>query len=70
MKLFTKMHLLAALEQNNLPHTYKSLLKMEREGIIPTSGGLEFSMNRQRLYTEEEINDIVSKVRVNKNDEK
>ncbi len=62
---FSKKHLLAALKKANLPHTHKSLIKYERAGIIPTSANpLSFGVtNTWRLYTAEEIEQIVQKVK-------
>lgn len=68
MKVYTKKHLLDALAKEGLPATYKSLLKYEKMGIIPNNGkseGLGSAAN-WRLYTEEEIKDIVSKVKAHK----
>lgn len=60
MELFTKIHLLEALEKAKLPHTYKALLNFERKGIIPTAFN---RLNTQRLYTKQEIEDIVRKIK-------
>lgn len=68
MKIYTKMHLLAALKDAGLPSTYKSLLKMEREGVVPGSAGNDNSIpgRSQRFYTETEIVEIVDRVKLHK----
>jgi len=65
MKVFTKKHLLDALQKEGLPATYKSLLKYEKLGIIPLQGSAEGVGNASnwRLYTEDEIKSIVAKVK-------
>lgn len=67
MKVLTKKHLLEALAKEGLPSSYKSLLKYERLGIVPTKGAVERSGN-WRLYTEQEIKEIVQMVREHKDD--
>lgn len=68
MKVYTKKHLLEALSKEGLPATYKSLLKYEKLGIIPTNGSAEGvgTAGNWRLYTEEEIKSIVVKVKQHK----
>lgn len=62
--MYSKQHLLAALEKKNLPHSYKSLLQLERKGVIPKANNAVGMgpTNTWRLYTEEEINEIVNLV--------
>ena len=63
--MFSKQHLLAALEKEKLPHSYKSLLQLERKGVIPQPNnaiGLG-NTNRWRLYTKEEIEEIVQRMK-------
>lgn len=64
MKLLTKMHLLEALKAAGVPHTYKTLIRYEKAGIIPQSTtSIEYEIGpRRRLYTEDEIKEIVAKV--------
>lgn len=64
------MHLLAALKKEGLPSTYKSLLKMEREGIIPqANNAIGFGVtDRWRLYSQEDIKNIVLRVKNHKNE--
>lgn len=68
MKVFTKKHLLDALAKEGLPATYKSLLKYEKLGIIPTQSNVEGvgSAGNWRLYTEDDIKTIVAKVKEHK----
>lgn len=61
MKIFTKSSLLSALKVAGLPHSYKWLLKAEKEGLIPRDN--EIGVNNHRFYTEDEIKSIVSKVK-------
>lgn len=66
MKLYSKKHLLDKLEKEGLPHTYKSLLSWERDGIIPTGkkNGLDFGQqNVWRMYTEEEVKEIIQTIK-------
>jgi hypothetical protein len=65
------MHLLNALKVAGLPSTYKTLLKMERDGVISRGGNdAEAVGNRDRFYSEQEIKDIVVKVKAHKNERK
>ena len=76
MKVLTKLHLLKALKEANdksvknggpqIPSNYKSLMDLERDGVIPRGGGI-VSPRNDRLYTQEEIDDIVRKVVAYKN---
>lgn len=65
MELYSKQHLLKALEEAGLPHTYKSLLKYEKMGVLPGSNnaiGMGVT-NRWRLYTKPEIESAVLKLK-------
>ena len=62
MEVYTKKHLLEALAKAGLPSSYKSLLEIERRGVIPRGGMLK-SVNDDRFYTLEEINSIVEQVK-------
>lgn len=63
-KLFSKKHLLKALKKAGLPYSYPSLVTMERKGIIPQSdNAIGVGTNRWRLYTKEELDMIVERVR-------
>lgn len=67
MVIYTKMHLLEALKKEGLPWSYKSLLKMERDGVIKRDENTMGIPNRsQRFYSEDEIKDIVNQVRLSK----
>lgn len=68
MKVFTKKHLLEALKKEGLPSSYKSLIKYENMGVIPTSLNVEGLGNagNWRLYTEQDIKEIVRKVKEHK----
>ena len=63
-KLFSKKYLLVALKKAGLPYSYKALIKYERRGIIPQpESAVGFgSMKKWRLYTQEEIDEIVQKM--------
>ena len=75
MEVYTKKHLLDALKKAHdesvakggpaLPYTYKSLLVLEKQGIIRRGGEIK-SANNDRFFTREEIEDIVSKVKAKK----
>lgn len=72
MKVFTKIHLLQALKEAGLPCTYRSLLNYERQGIINRGGGEIESASNDRYFTEQEIKEIVEKIKVlkTKNEDK
>lgn len=63
IKVYTKIHLLKALKEAGLPSTYKSLLNYERQGIINRGGGEMQSASNDRYFTEQEIKDIVEKIK-------
>lgn len=66
MKLFTKIHLIEALKNVGIVIAYKTIIEYERKGIIPTSkNGIEYEVRpgRTRFYTEEELKNIVEKVK-------
>ena len=63
--IYTKMHLLAALKEAGLPHSYKGLMKLEAQGLIPRGGEIK-STNNDRFYTKEEIDSIVQTVKEKK----
>lgn len=63
IKVYTKIHLLQALKKAGLPHTYKSLLNYERQGIV-NRGGEMIGASNDRYFTEQEIADIVEKIKV------
>lgn len=65
IKVYTKIHLLNALREAGLPHTYKSLLNYERQGIISRGGEVESASN-DRYFTADEISQIVEKIRISK----
>ena len=65
MKVYTKIHLLKALKKAGLPHTYKSLLNYEKQGIIDRGGEIESASNN-RYFTEQEIKTIVAKIKEQK----
>ena len=60
--VFTKQFLQLALKREHLPFSYKTLLRYERDGIIPKST----SSMTMRLYSQEEIDTIVSLVQTYK----
>lgn len=59
----TKQDLIKALKQAKLPHSYHTILKYERFGIIPR---MSERKGKDRFYTQDEINDIVKKVKAYK----
>lgn len=72
MKYFTKKHLLEQLRiaHNNskaqggpdIPHTYKTLLVYEKMGFLERKSDVEMGgTSNWRLYTEQDIQDIVKK---------
>lgn len=62
VKVYTKIHLLKALKEAGLPHTYKSLLNYEKQGVV-NRGGEIVSASNDRYFTESEITEIVEKIR-------
>lgn len=71
VKVYTKIHLLQALKDAGLPHTYKSLLNYEKQGVIDRGGEI-VAANNDRYFTELEIKQFVEKIRglKNKNEDK
>jgi hypothetical protein len=68
MKIYTRKHLSKALDKANLPSSPKALSEYEAKGIIPRGGSFEIVNRRNdRFYTQEEIAEIVEKVRQYKN---
>lgn len=68
MQVLTKIHLLKALKKAGLPHSYKSLIKYEKAGIIKRDSTLDIKGNHaDRFYTQEEIDEIVAKLKAYKN---
>lgn len=65
MKIYTKKHLLETLTKEGLPSSYKSLMKYEKLGVVPVKGGFlgHGSARNWRLYTKEEIDNIVDRIR-------
>lgn len=58
--MFTKKDLLSRLREENLPCSLNSLLKMEREGIITKPAQMmNYGYGEIRIYTQEEIEDII-----------
>jgi len=68
MKIFTKSSLLNALKEAGLPHSYKWLLKAEKDGLIPRDN--EIGVNNHRFYTEDEIKSIVNIVKNHKKNDR
>lgn len=69
MKVITRKDLLEVLKKEGLPYSYKSLLKYEQMGILPrpeNSTGFGVSNRSMRIYTEQEIQDAVSKLKEHK----
>ena len=68
LKLYTRTHLREALEKVGLPSSPKALNEYEAKGIIPRGGNIELMNARNdRFYTQEELAEIVEKVRAYKN---
>ena len=63
-QVFTKNELLDELKKNGLPCDYTTLLRYERRGIVPKPRNyIEFTERRWRMYTAQEIAEIVGRVR-------
>lgn len=66
---YSKQHLLIALAKAGLPCSYTTLIKYERNGIIPAPNSpATFKKSKRvwRFYSEEEIEDIIAKVKKHK----
>lgn len=63
--IYTKKHLLKALAEAGLPYSYKSLIKYEKLGVIPreTSHEVAGVSHDMRFYHEEDIENIVAKIK-------
>ncbi len=59
-KLYPKKILQKALEDANLPHSYPTLLRYEKKGLVKRpKGEIHYTDRSWRLYSEEEIAEIV-----------
>ena len=68
-KLYSRKHLLLALKQAGLPHTYITLLSYERKGIVPKPKlAIGFGNGKWRFYTREDIKSTVRLVRKYRNE--
>ena len=67
-KVYNKRHLLEALKNAGLPYSYKALLKYERAGVIPQATRIEGMGDgpRARLYSKEDIDNIIARVKAYK----
>lgn len=66
-QVFTKQHLQAALDKAGLPSVYSTILKYERAHVIPRSGSvISYGRKLYRTYTQEEIDEIVKRIRAHK----
>lgn len=64
IQLYSKRHLLKALKKNRLPHSYMTLMKYEKMGVVTQPiRAIGFGNGRHRLYTQEDINENVDRVR-------
>lgn len=69
MKIITKADLLDILKANDLPHSYKSLLKYEQMGVLPrpkNNTGFGATNASMRIYSPEEIQEAIDKLRAYK----
>lgn len=63
-QLHSKIVLLKTLKEAGLPHSYPSLLRYEKKGIIRRPiGEIKYPDRAWRFYTVEEINAIVGILR-------
>jgi hypothetical protein len=64
VQLYSKRHLLKALKKNRLPHSYMTLMKYEKMGVVNQPiRAIGFGNGQHRLYTQEDINENVDRVR-------
>lgn len=64
-QLYSKRHLLKALKKNRLPHSYMTLMKYEKMGVIEEPiRAIGFGNGKHRLYTQEDIDRAVDRVRL------
>jgi hypothetical protein len=62
--VYLKKHLLEALSKEGLPYSYSTLLKYERQGIIPKAKQtLTYNNSEWRTYTEREVKKIIKLIR-------
>lgn len=59
MDVYLKQHLLKALQKAGLPHSYPTLVRYEQKGIIPSSRLITSKNRKWRVYSEQDIADIV-----------
>lgn len=63
-ELYSKQILLEALKEAGLPHSYPSLLRYEKKGIIQRPANeIKYPDRSWRFYTIEEIDRIVIRIR-------
>lgn len=61
--MFFKKQLLERLKAEGLPHTLRSLLIYERRGVVKRPTGLPTQNGSWRVYTQEEIEEVVAALR-------
>jgi hypothetical protein len=62
--LYSKRYLLKALKKNRLPHSYMTLMKYEKAGVVNQPvRAIGFGNGKHRLYTQAEIDENVNRVR-------
>ena len=61
--MLTRSHLRDHLKKLKLPHTDMTLNRFERDGIIPIPRRMRIGKRKWRMYSEEEISDIIEKIK-------
>ena len=62
-QVYSKQYLLKALKKHGLPCSYQTLLEYEDKGIVSKpQSSLKFHNGDWRMYTQEEIDNIVAQV--------
>ena len=69
--MYLKQQLLEAIEKEGLPCSYSTLLKYERQGIIPLAENtLTYNDREWRTYTEREVKNIIKLIKKHKKTKK
>lgn len=64
LEIVSKQALLKRLAEEGLPHTYLSLVRWEKQGIIEKPRNMiQYTKSQWRVYTIEEVEKIVGQVK-------
>ena len=64
--MITRKDIRHILKKEGLPHTDMTMNRYERDGIIPTPKRMKIGTRGWRMYTEEEVTEIIDKIKAYK----